>query len=360
MKNKKQLTKTTKKGQRYKHINEVERQEIEYHLRRGRSLRAIGEMLGRDHTSISRELRRNARQKSTSDKQAGLYESKLAENKAVQRRKNANYRGKKIHLNKKLREYIENKLKNKHWSPDTISGRMKQDKLPFYASKSAIYEYIYSPRGEHLHKYLYSKHYRSKKRKNRDKTKKARIPERIGIEKRPKAINNNQEYGHFEEDTLVSGKKHHSKVSLAVLYERKAKCVMIEKITNLKPSVHIQALDNLAKQLYIQSITFDNGIENNKHTTLRRNHSIQTYFCDPYSSWQKGGVENANKLIRRYIKKGTDISHYPTHYIRYVQDILNNKPRKSLNYKTPYEVMQQHNLLKFNTNKNTPSGALRG
>ena len=89
------------------------------------------------------------------------------------------------------------------------------------------------------------------------------------------------------------------------------------------------------------SLTQDNGIENTRHEEL----GVPVYFCDPYSSWQKGGVENANKMIRRFIPKGADIAAYSQEYVSMAVDILNNKPRKSLGYKTPLEVMQKNNLL---------------
>ena len=91
----------------------------------------------------------------------------------------------------------------------------------------------------------------------------------------------------------------------------------------------------------ILSLTYDNGIENRLHDLL----NVATYFCDPYSSWQKGGVENVNGMIRKYIPKGSDISNYTDEYIAKVETILNNKPRKSLGYKTPKEVMIENNLL---------------
>jgi len=88
-------------------------------------------------------------------------------------------------------------------------------------------------------------------------------------------------------------------------------------------------------------LTLDNGIENRFYEKLR----ISTFFCDPYSSWQKGGVENINGMIRRFIPKGSDISKYSDEFIRKVENILNNKPRKSLGYKTPKEVMLENGLL---------------
>ena len=114
------------------------------------------------------------------------------------------------------------------------------------------------------------------------------------------------------------------------------------KIKNLKPDAQNAAIAKMKQDVTtIKSITFDNGIENTRHEKL----GIPTYFCDPYSSWQKGGVENANKMIRRFIPKGSDIADFSDEYVMMVIQLLNNKPRKSLQYKTPYEVMVEHNFL---------------
>lgn len=161
------------------------------------------------------------------------------------------------------------------------------------------------------------------------------------MELRPKTLD--LEYGHFEGDTLVSGKKTGSKASLTILCERKAKYTDFEKIPNLKPLTNNQALTTMmAKLSKIHSLTLDNGLENQWHERL----GIPTFFCDPYSSWQKARIENTNKLIRWFIPKGTDINNYSKEYLEWVKHILNNKPRKSLGYKTPLEVMLENNLLK--------------
>lgn len=155
-------------------------------------------------------------------------------------------------------------------------------------------------------------------------------------------------YGHFEVDTIVSGKRHRSKTSLAVSYERKAKYISIRKIASLKPERFNRALIKMNKRFNrVKSLTLDNGIENIHYEKL----NIPTFFCHPYSSWQKGGVENANKMIRRYIPKGCDISHYSDSYVKMIEDRLNNRPRKSLGYKTPKEVMLRNNMLKKDTKK---------
>jgi len=150
---------------------------------------------------------------------------------------------------------------------------------------------------------------------------------------RPSYINDASEFGHWEGDTVVSGKKTRSKFALVVLYERKTKLVRIRRINSLKPTVFNSAVLDIARNDHVNSLTLDNGIENQYHYKL----GVDTYFCDPYSSWQKGGVENVNKMIRYFIPKGCDISLYSKKYIKIVEDILNNKPRKILSYKTALE-----------------------
>ncbi len=140
---------------------------------------------------------------------------------------------------------------------------------------------------------------------------------------------------------------------MSVVYERKAKYIDARKIKNLKPASNNMAIEDMKKEVLMKSLSMDNGIENIKHEEL----NVSAYFCDPYSSWQKGGVENANKMIRKFIPKKSDLADYSDEYVKIVINILNNKPRKSLNYKTAYEVMVEHNLLV--KNKKTEV-ALRG
>ena len=112
----------------------------------------------------------------------------------------------------------------------------------------------------------------------------------------------------------------------------------------------------MQKKVLIKSFTLDNGIENQYHEQL----GIKTYFCNPYSAWQKGGVENMIKMVRRFIPKGSDIKNYSPQYLKKVVDILNNKPRKSLDYNTPYEMMIKHNLFIKNKKPQAEKIALGG
>lgn len=224
---------------------------------------------------------------------------------------------------------------------------MKLENKDFYASKTTIYDWFKTPTGERYEKYLYSARNRRigrKKYKKRNTLKRGMIPNRVSISERQ---NIGKEYGHWEADTILSGKKTKSKKSLSVAIERKSMCLVLRKIPNLKPEIFANSLKKVKRKYVMKSSTLDNGIENRYWKKLK----IPVFFCDPYSSWQKGKIEEMNKMIRWFIKKGTNISNYSNKYIKIVENILNNKPRKSLGYKTPLEVMKENNLIKKNNSK---------
>jgi IS30 family transposase len=254
----------------------------------------------------------------------GSYDPHKADQKASVKRINSKYQGKKINEDIHLQEYIIDKLKRK-WNPDEISGRMKKNKKPFYASKTSIYEWLYSVYGQRYCKYLYSKRYTKEKREEK-KPERYIIPNRIGIEMRPKHINKRKQCGHTEADTIVLGKK--GKGAISVLVERACRYIDATKLYTMKPLESALAVNTMMQNKQVRSTTMDNGIENRYHELL----SVPAYFCDPYSSWQKGAVENANKMIRGYIPKGTNISKVSEQKIKHIINMMNNKPRKILNY----------------------------
>lgn len=341
--------KHSNKEAKFKHLNQYDRDRIEALLNSNHRQKEIADILKVDKSTISREIARHRRVrqgfrgKSLKNKKDGRYDANLAQHKAYVKRKYSKWQGRVVESNKELRAYIIQGLEN-HLNPDEIAGRMKLENKDFYASKNSIYRWLYSFPGQKYCDCLASQRIKRKKRK--PKTKRVMIPNRIGIEQRIKNIDN--EYSHYESDTIVSKK---SKKSLAVLYERKSKYVNIQKIKNLKPNSFNKALIEMKKGIKkIKSLTLDNGIENKHWEQLNIE---KVYFCDPYSSWQKGGVENINGMIRKYIPKGSDISKYSNKYIQNIVNLLNNKPRKSLGYKTPYEVMIENNLLSENFIKQT-------
>ena len=304
-------------------ITKEERLEIALLREKKHGIRAIARALDRSPGSVSDEIRRNLTR--------GRYDPLRAHAKTRLRRMDAKFQGMKIEGDPALRSYVIAGLRA-HWNPDEIAGSMRRERQPFYASKTAIYDWLRSVYGQRHAPLLYSRRYYRKKR--RLKTERVMIPERISIDERFWGATNRTRYGHWEGDTLVSGKKTGGTAAVSVAYERKARLIAAQRIENLKPASHTAALQDMLANKKALSITQDNGIENRDHQRL----GVPAFFCDPYSSWQKGGVENANKMIRRYIPKGTDIATISQEYLDQIVSIINNKPRRILKYRTALEV----------------------
>jgi IS30 family transposase len=318
---------------KYTHITGPERLEISILLEKGYSHEDIGSALGRSQTSVSREIKRNSVN--------GKYQPEKAKAKARVRRRMSKYQGMKVNERPELEKYIIAKLKLR-WTPEEIAGRLKKvdSHLPYISGKG-IYKWLYSAYGQKYCHLLPKQRYRLKKRRGK-KTKREMIPNRVGIEHRPVSANERAEFGHFEEDTMVSGRRTGSKAALAVFCERKARYTKLGLMKNMKPKTHVKVQKRMAKTLRMKTITYDNGIENKNHEELALALSVRTFFCDPYSSYQKGTVENTIGRVRRFIPKGADLSTYTAKEIQKIEDWLNHTPRKCLNFRTPHEIMTKN------------------
>ncbi len=320
----------------------------------GYKIRKIGRTLGMHHTTVGREIKRNSHGTDgrTKASKHGAYNSSAAQQKAYTRRKYSKYQGKKIQEDDELRSFIITSLEA-HLNPDEISGLMKANpSLGFYASKTAIYEWLYSAWGQRYCEYLYSSRYKPKPRR-KNKTERVMIPDRAGIEQRPAVVSLRFESGHYEFDSVVSSKRSGSTYALAVLQERTTRLVRAKLVPSLKPTGYAQAIVELTKDLRVSSFTTDNGIENKRHKEITKKTGAPVFFTDAYSSWQKGSVENANKMLRRYFPKGTDFATVSQTDVEYALTRINNKPRKILGYKSSLQVAKQKGVL-------VESGALRG
>lgn len=309
-------------------LTRAERFEISILIERMYSLRAIARALGRSPNTISYETQRNSTN--------GTYDPQKADAKARAKKKYRRLNWMKIEENGALKAYVVAGLKQ-HWNPDEIAGRMKTDHEPFYASKTAIYEWLRTARGEKYCKYLYTKRKHVKKRV--PKVTRVLIPNRVDITERPAGANDRTRYGHGEADSIV-GKKG-TPGGLKVAYERKSRLVMAKKVTSMRPKEHAEALAHITRGICMKTMTYDNGIENRDHEKL----GIPSFFAHPYSSWEKGGVENANKMIRRYLPKGTDFREVTKQEVDRIVSIINRKPRKILGYRSALEVALEAGII---------------
>ena len=343
-----------KKQRKFTHIKKAERLEMSILLNKEYGIRDIAKALKRDPGAISREIANNSVN--------GAYDPKKANHKACVKRKYSKYQGMKIENNKELRDYVEKKIKQ-DWSPEQIAGRIKEiDKDLKRVSYQGIYKFIYSPYGRKLERYL---RYKNKKRRHKG-NKSSQIQNRTFIDERPEITNKKERYGDWEGDLIVSNKQ--GKGVLLTLYERKSQYVVIKKILSRKTHIINQKIyETTGGFIAFNSLTLDNDISFSKHKELSAMIKAPVYFCHAYHSWEKGGVENINGLIRQYIPKGSNISQYSDEDIWKIEDKLNNRPRKGLSFKTPLEVMSENNQFKsldnfgiIRLNKKSPSVAIEG
>lgn len=315
------------KQKKYLGLSSAERSEIQILKSKGYSLRKIAEVLGRSPNTISREIKVNS--------VAGEYIATKAKAKARVSRRSRRYQWQKIEHSYELREFIIEKLAPPHsWSPKAIAGYLKHHQSTLvYVSAPQIYAWLRSSRGQAYCPYLLCERYRVKKQRS-NKTKRVMIPARISISERPVAALDRAEAGHCEYDSVVSSKRSGSTAALAVLQERTSRLVRAQLVPNLKPAPYAMTVTKLTSGLRVCTLTTDNGIENRCHADITKKTGAPVFFTNPYSSWQKGGVENANKMLRRYFPKGTNFANITQDEVDVALWTINNKPRQSLGYKS--------------------------
>lgn len=317
-----------------KYITYSDRLQIEFWLNQGLKSPKIAEKIAKDRTVVWREINRNRGDYFE-------YHADHAEHFAQRRASRTNVR--KLMKSQALHDYVVEKLTKDDWSPEQISGRLKEfpserpDGLTI--NHETIYQFIYEEEPWLYHKLPQQRW--SRREHNCRKERKPVIPNRTSISERPEVINRRKEIGHFESDSIV-GKRH--KQGLSVQYERVIQYIKLHRILNFGATETLEAIQATLAALpddFAKSFTFDNGSENVAHEQI----GLPTYFCEPYKPWQKGGVENANKLIRRYVPKGTDLRRITDQKLREIEHKLNNRPRKKLNYRKPQEKLIEYKML---------------
>lgn len=314
---------------KYKQLNYEERVTIKVCLWHKISIRQIAIKMGRSPSTISREIKRGITV-------SGAYFAESTERLLRQRKLN-DKRKRKMN-NHVIQQYVLEKLKDKQ-SPHIIQKDIEKD-IGLSIGKDAIYDFIYRYKQE-WSKYLKRKHkWRNKMKKN--KTKKTLIPNRINISERPVEATKRLEFGHFEADTIFSCKG--SKSALLVIADRLTRKVKIKKLARktafLTSSSIVIALSEYNKT-QIHTITYDNGCEFSEHEKVNKALNCQSYFCNPYHSWEKGTVENINWFIRWHFPKGTNFDNITDNEIQYVEDWFNNRPMKTLNWLSPNQMYKK-------------------
>jgi IS30 family transposase len=289
----------------------------------------IGEALGRSPYAVWYEYAHN--------KTKGKYEPRKAQHKAYVRRKYAKFQGMKIVGNSELRDYVEEKLYDDQ-SPENIAKRIKKHEkhLP-PVSKDSIYRYVKSVYGRRIE---YYRNQRKKRRRNRSRQSREKLMDRKFIDKRTKIIEKRRRVGDTEADFLVSGKT--GRGVILNVSDRKSRTPFLEKITN--PTLENVSLSFLKIQKRfpeLKTITADNDLLLQHHKELEKLLNVSIYFCHPYSSWEKGMVENINGQIRKDIPKSSDISKYSKQFIRKIENKLQRKIYACLDHLTPLEVLKK-------------------
>lgn len=310
----------------YTHLTEVERYQISALLKSGNSLSVIARILGKNRSTISREIKRNCGQRGYRPKQAQKFS---LERKATNSHK----------LNDFFWCYVEHLIKH-YYSPEQVSGRLTFLGWEGVASVEHIYRYIYrdKARGGTLHTYLRSqKHYR--KRTLSGQERRGQIKERRDITERPAIVDARMRYGDYEGDTLV-GKNH--KGAVVTLVDRVTKMIKIKALPNRQAHLVKAACISLLKGEQVNSITFDNGKEFAAHEAIALALNTDIYFATPYHSWERGTNENTNGLIRQFLPKNRKLDNLRDDEIKWIEHNLNHRPRKMLNYQTPFEVLSKN------------------
>ena len=315
----------------YVQLTEAERELIASMHWEGKGPSEIARTIGRDKGTISRELRRNSSQGYS------CYTPCQAHKRSAQRKLTARH-SRPLLKNEKIQRYVRQKLKL-NWSPEIIAGRLKKNGQSI--SHEAIYQFIYhrdTPDREQLISQLCRAHRKRRIKGKGRKVRKTKIPNRVSIDTRPKAIDQRKQIGHWEGDTLISRK---SKAALHSLTERVTRLLWLSKLKSKSASETNKAVAKALRNLPVKAkrtLTLDNGTENAGHEELTEKLGIKCYFADPYAAWQRGSNEQINGLVRRYLPKGTDFSKIDKDQIKKIEKLINNRPRKCLGFKTPLEV----------------------
>lgn len=319
----------------HQHLSLHEREQLAIFKAKGLSFREIAKVLGRHHSTLSREWNSKAQYgKRYTPCKAQIKAEKIAK---LQRTK-APLKNPQVFL------YVRQKLRDQKWSPEQIAGRLPIDHPSESIHFETIYRYIYNSRktwGMKLWRYL-TRHRKRRLKKNGRKVKSIKYLRALPLVERPLEAEDRQIVGHWETDNL--GGKISDKKTVSGNVERKSRYAKLSLLSSKSSASKMKSIKILVRQYpkeIRKTLTIDNGPENAKHQVLKKTFTDGVYSCQPYHSWEKGSVENMFGRVRRFIPKGTSLDKVDKKTIRVIEHWLNNTPRKCLDYKTPSEIMQQ-------------------
>lgn len=313
----------------YTHLTSEERHYIETRHKMKESTATIALVLGRSQSTIRRELTRNRGQRG--------YRHKQAHTKAQQRHAD---KPKAVKLTPELAGSI-GLLLEQQWSPEQISGRLKEEGKATICHE-AIYQHVLKDKRAGGKLYLnLRRHTKKYRQRYGSKTGSVKgIPNRVDIDERPEVANQRERLGDWEADTMI-GKGHQG--ALVTLDERKSKLRLAIPVANKTAEAVTSSIITLLDGFkdWVHTLTFDNGKEFAKHEQVAQALGCKTYFAKPYHSWERGQNENANGLLRQYFPKAMGLLDVTTRQVVEAVHKLNNRPRKCLGFKTPYEVFRE-------------------
>jgi transposase, IS30 family len=336
----------SKHSRKGKHLNWEERIRIETLQREGLSNAEIGRRLGRPERTIRREIRRGwvlhrtgkytVEERYSADRGQVVYERRMSGRTPAKP------------LDKRLVEYLRVRIAEHRESPEVVAAGMKKQRLEYAVCAKTIYNLIDRDRVPGVtNESLWEKRKRRKGRKKLHRRRKRAVPPDRGIENRPEQVQEREEAGHWEIDLIVGGQGMGSAVLLS-LTERKTRKQILRKLKDKSQQAVARALNGIEREMgkeafrtVFKSITADNGSEFLDYEALERSVSggsrTRVYYAHPYSSWERGSNENANRMVRRFIPKGSDISKFTRKQIQGIEDWINNYPRKILDFDTAEE-----------------------
>jgi transposase, IS30 family len=322
----------------YKHFTSDERDALQVMADRGLDKKSIARILGKDPSSVYRELDRNAHRR--------CYISGKAESIAQKRRQDSCTRPKLD--NKLLVHEIEHYFFNQDYSPEQISGALAlkfQGDKSLHVSHETIYKHLYSLKHDRADLKMHFRHgHKIRHKRLSAKDKRGIIKNRLFIDNRPAIVDEKTRCGDWEGDTIEgAGKKGY----IATFVDRKTKYLVAFPLKCKQAELIVEgtrtAFANLPTTQKI-TLTVDNGREFARHADLRKATGLDVYFAHPYHSWERGLNEHTNGLLRQYFPKNRSLDTLTKKELAYIVDRINNRPRKSLGYRTPFEMFYRKSI----------------